>query len=66
MVESGDTVNSTMESHRQWRITRKDISEFLETYFITQSFTLRMESKFFKINKIRFAETLDPLTKIPS
>ena len=25
------TVNSTMENHRQWRITRRDIAEFLET-----------------------------------
>ena len=24
------TVNSTMENHRQWRITREDIAEFLE------------------------------------
>ena len=24
------TVNSSMENHRQWRITRKDIAEFLE------------------------------------
>ena len=26
-----NTVNSTMENHRQWRITRKDIAEFLES-----------------------------------
>ena len=25
------TVNSTIENHRQWRITRKDIAKFLET-----------------------------------
>ena len=25
------SVNSTMENHRQWRITRRDIAEFLET-----------------------------------
>ena len=25
------TMNSTMENHRQWRITCKDIEEFLET-----------------------------------
>ena len=25
------TVNSTMENHRQWRITRRDIAEFLES-----------------------------------
>ena len=25
------TVNSTIENHRQWRTTRKDIAEFLET-----------------------------------
>ena len=25
------TVNLTMENHRQWRITRKDIAEFLES-----------------------------------
>ena len=24
------TVNSTIENHRQWRTTRKDIAEFLE------------------------------------
>ena len=24
------TMNSTMENHRQWRTTRKDIAEFLE------------------------------------
>ena len=26
-----NTVNSTIENHRQWRTTRKDIAEFLET-----------------------------------
>ena len=25
------TVNLTMENHRQWRITRKGIAEFLES-----------------------------------
>ena len=25
------TMNSTMDNRRQWRITRKDIAEFLET-----------------------------------
>ena len=32
-----NTMNSTMENHRQWRITRKDIAEFLElktTYYL--------------------------------
>ena len=31
MRHGTNTVNSTMENHRQWRITRKDIAEFLET-----------------------------------
>ena len=73
------TVNSTMENHRQWRITRKYVAEFLKIY--TKFYLLCNSVIYFHLclevwlksgvkippdNKIRVAETLDPLTMMPS
>ena len=77
IFEIKSTMNLIIETHRQWQITRKDIAEFLETwtkyhlwYNSVIYFHLCLEVwqkngvEIPPNNKIRVAETLDPLTKM--